>query len=149
MSFYCLQNHRTAEQLAEMEQLETMGVCLFCPDNLRQHPRQRILWETRHWIVTPNEFPYKGTAVHLLVVPHGHAGDVLDLPPDSRMDFWNALAEIRERFGLRYYGLGIRNGDCRFTGATVEHVHAHVLAGDADTADEVPVRMRFSSRPRP
>ena len=56
---------------------------------------------------------------------------------------------IREQFDLKYYGLGVRNGDCKFTGATIAHVHAHVLVGDAGSADEVPVRMRFSSRPHP
>ena len=52
------------------------------------------------------------------------------------------------RFGLGHYGLGVRNGNCSFTGATIAHVHAHVLVGDPDAEPEVPVRMRFSSRPR-
>jgi len=41
----------------------------------------------------------------------------------------------------------VRNGDCRYTGATIGHVHAHVLVGDAEAADAPPVRMRFSARP--
>jgi diadenosine tetraphosphate (Ap4A) HIT family hydrolase len=49
---------------------------------------------------------------------------------DVRQDFWTVLAMVRERYGLGHYGLGIRNGDCRFTGATITHVHAHVLVGD-------------------
>jgi diadenosine tetraphosphate (Ap4A) HIT family hydrolase len=53
---------------------------------------------------------------------------------------------VAEAGGLRHYGLGIRNGDCRFTGATIEHVHAHVLVG-SDEEGEPPVRMRFSSHP--
>jgi ATP adenylyltransferase len=140
-------NHRTAEQLAEMQRLQAAGLCLFCPEGLRWHARQRILWETSHWTVMPNEFPYRGTSLHLLLVPHEHANDILDLGSASQRDFWNALAMIRERFDLKHYGLGIRNGDCRFTGATVTHVHAHVLVGDTASATEVPVRMRFSSRP--
>jgi ATP adenylyltransferase len=147
MGLYCMENYRTAEQLATMQELEAAGLCLFCPDGLQQQPRQRILWETAHWTVTPNEFPYKGTALHLLVVPHEHATDLLDLSSASQLDFWNALAMIRERFDLNYYGLGVRNGDCQFTGATIAHVHAHVIVGDTGSADEVPVRMRFSSRP--
>lgn len=147
MTLYCMENGRTAEQLAEMQRLEAAGICLFCPAGLRQQARQEILWETPHWTVTPNKFPYSGTSTHLLVVPHEHATDLLDLTPAAQQDFWTALGTIRERCGLKYYGLGVRNGDCRFTGATIAHVHAHVLAGDSDPADEVPVRMRFSSRP--
>lgn len=142
-----MENHRTAEQLAEMQRLEARGLCLFCPDGLREHARQRVLAETKHWSITPNEFPYPGTALHLLLVPGQHAGDLLDLDADVQADFWTALAWVRDSYGLRYYGLGVRNGDCRYSGATIRHVHAHVLVGDPDAEPEVSVRMRFSSRP--
>lgn len=149
MSLYCFENARTAEQSAEMERLERLGVCLFCPDDIKGHERQQVLWETAHWIVTPNEFPYQGTRLHLLLVPKFHATDMIDLPAESQADFWAVLSEVRERYGLTSYGLGVRNGDCRFTGGTIRHVHAHVLVGDeAAPAEEfVPVRMRFSSTP--
>jgi diadenosine tetraphosphate (Ap4A) HIT family hydrolase len=130
-----------------MERLEAAGICLFCPSGLRASHRQRMLLETSHWTVTPNEYPYRGTSFHALLVPHKHVSDMLDLDAESQQDFWNALAAVRERYGLTYYGLGVRNGDCRFTGGTIAHVHAHVMVGDATSADEVPVRMRFSSRP--
>ncbi len=146
MSLYCFENNRTPEQLAEMRSLDERGVCLFCPDILRQHERQQILLRTRHWTVTPNAFPYAGTALHLLLVPHEHVGDLLDLSAGAQQDFWAVLGQVRERYGLAYYGLGARNGDCRYTGATIRHVHAHVLVGDT-SEDAPPVRMRFSSHP--
>lgn len=149
MSYYCLENYRTAEQLADMRQLEAQGVCLFCPAGLASHARQQILFRTRHWTVTPNKFPYPGTILHLLLVPHQHAADLLDLDEETRQDFWTALASVRHRYGLGYYGLGVRNGDCRFTGATIRHVHAHVLVGDTGQENAAVVRMRFSSRPGP
>ena len=51
-----------------------------------------------------------------------------------------------EKYQLTHYGLGVRNGDCRFTGATITHVHAHVLVSSGADGDP-PVRMRFSGRP--
>lgn len=147
MTLYCTDNYRTEEQLAEMRRLEAAGICLFCPETLREHPSQQVILETRHWSVTPNEFPYKGTKLHLLVVPHRHVNDMLDLDDEALADFWTALREVRARFGLGHYGLGVRNGNCSFTGATIAHVHAHVLVGDPDLDPEVPVRMRFSSVP--
>jgi ATP adenylyltransferase len=143
-----MDNHRTAEQLAEMQRLQADGVCLFCPDVLREHGRQRVLTRTRHWTITPNEFPYAGTALHLLLVPHQHVGDLLDLDPGAQADLFTALAWVRDRYELTYYGLGVRNGDCRYNGATISHLHAHVLVGDPAAEPQVPVRMRFSSRPR-
>ena len=144
MSLYCFENVRTEEQRAEMARLDAAGICLFCPDYLVSHPGQQILLSTRHWLVTPNAFPYAGTQLHLLLIPDQHVGDLLQLSDEVRADFWVALAAVAEASELRYYGLGVRNGDCRFTGATVEHVHAHVLVGpDDDSAP--PVRMRFSA----
>lgn len=147
MSYYCFENHRTPAQLAEMRSLEARGICLFCPEGLRQHGRQQVLWRTRHWVITPNEFPYQGTALHLLLVPQQHAHDLLDLPAGVQQDFWAALGLVRERYQLQHYGLGVRNGDCRFTGATIRHVHAHVMVAAPAEAGEGPVRMRFSGRP--
>jgi ATP adenylyltransferase len=147
VSLYCLENSRTAEQLAEMQRLEAAGTCLFCPDGLAAQNRQEVVLQTRHWSVTPNAFPYPGTRLHLLLVPGQHAGDLLDLDAEVQADFWTALGLVRERYGLDYYGLGVRNGDCRYTGATIVHVHAHVLAGRRVAGPEGPVRMRFSSRP--
>jgi ATP adenylyltransferase len=142
-----MDNFRTAEQLAEMQRLEAAGVCLFCPGGLAAQNRQEIVLRTGHWSVTPNAFPYRGTKLHLLLLPDQHAADLLDLEPAVQADFWTALGQVRERFGLDYYGLGVRNGDCRYTGATITHVHAHVLAGHRAAGPDGPVRMRFSSRP--
>lgn len=145
MNLYCAENYRTAEQLAEMERLEAAGICLFCPDGLEQHAGAAGFLRTRHWTVLPNDFPYAGTSLHLLVVPRQHAADLLDLDADVQADFFDALAAVRDKHGLSYWGLGVRNGDCRYTGATIVHVHAHVVVAAPDPAEVV--RMRFSARP--
>lgn len=144
MSLYCLDNHRTPEQLAEMRRLEAAGICLFCPDDLRSHPTQQIVHETRHWIITPNAYPYRGTSLHLLLVPHEHVTDLADLSEPAQLDFFQALQWVRREYALNHYGVGIRNGDCRYTGGTIAHVHVHLLVGDTDP-DTPPVRFRFSS----
>ena len=148
MSLYCFEHARTPEQLAEMRRLDAAGICLFCPQHLRRHPQQRVLLSTAHWTATANEFPYEGTSLHLLLVPHQHAADLLDLPAEARDDFWAALAQVVRGHGLRAYGLGARNGDCRLTGATIEHVHAHILVASGEPGAP-PVRMRFSGRRGP
>ena len=147
MSLYCFENARTDEQRAEMARLDAAGICLFCPEHLARHEQQRIVLSTRHWTVTPNRFPYPGTSLHMLLIPDQHARDLLELSDEVRADFWVALAAVAEASELRYYGLGVRNGDCRLTGATIEHVHAHVLVGSEDET-AAPVRMRFSARRR-
>ena len=144
MSLYCLENHRTPEQLAEMQRLEAAGICLFCEDRLRTHETQRVIWESAHWSITPNAFPYPGTELHLLLVPHEHVTDLADLSEPAQLGFFTALRWAREEYDLDYYGIGVRNGDCRYTGGTIRHTHVHLLVGDI-TPGSPPVRFRFSS----
>jgi diadenosine tetraphosphate (Ap4A) HIT family hydrolase len=142
MSLYYLGNARSEEQRAYMRRLEAAGVCLFCPEQMDADPEQEILHRTAHWTVTPNKFPYAGTTLHLMLVPHEHETDLLDLSDAAQQDFWVALRWVRDNHGLTYYGLGARNGECRHTGGTIAHVHVHVIVGDPDAG---PVRFKVSS----
>jgi ATP adenylyltransferase len=142
MSLYHLGNSRGDAQSAYMRQLAADGVCIFCPDHLAADPGQEILHRTGHWTVTPNRFPYASTRLHLMLVPHEHVTDLLDLTAPAQRDFWSTLDWVRQTYGLSYYGLGARNGDPRFTGGTIAHVHVHVIVGDPDGE---PVRFKVSS----
>jgi len=42
VSLYCMDNHRSPEQLAKMLRLEAAGICLFCPEGLQRYPLQEI-----------------------------------------------------------------------------------------------------------
>jgi diadenosine tetraphosphate (Ap4A) HIT family hydrolase len=141
MSLYYLGNARNPTQHEEMRQLQADGVCIFCPEHLGAS--RRVVHQSTHWTVTPNDYPYRGTQIHYLLVPDEHVDDMTKLSPGAQQDFWTALAWVTK--GLTYYGIAIRNGDSRYTGGTIEHVHVHVLQGDPD--DE-PVRVKFSSRPQ-
>ena len=144
MSLYYLGNARTDEQARQMRELEAGGVCLFCPPHLERE--QRIVHRTRHWSVTPNEFPYRGTRLHLLLVPDEHVTDLADLSPAAQQDMWAALAWARAEHDLDHYGLAARNGASELTGGTIRHVHLHLLQGDPAAAE--PVRVRLSSSPQ-
>jgi diadenosine tetraphosphate (Ap4A) HIT family hydrolase len=139
-----MENFRTADQLAEMQRLEAAGICLFCPEELGRHAGAAAFLRTEHWTVMPNDFPYAGTSLHLMLIPHQHASDLLELGTAAQSGFFTALAAAREHYGFGHYGLGVRNGDCRYTGATIAHLHAHVLVAPPDP--EAVVRMRFSAQ---
>jgi ATP adenylyltransferase len=143
---YCFGGVRNEEQRALMTALAAAGTCLMCPDGIAAHGFAVTL-ATAHWTVTPNEYPYSGTRLHFMVIPREHVSDLIDLSPAAQADLFAVLGQLRDRFGLSYYGLGVRCGDCRYTGATIQHLHAHVLVGDPGAEPEAIVRMRFSSRP--
>lgn len=148
MSLYYFGNFRTQRQLADMRRLEAAGVCIFCPEHLGVGPDLRIIHRSAHWTVVPNEFPYSGTRLHLLLVPAEHVTDIADLSPDAQRDFWTALRWARDHYALAYYSTAVRNGHCEYTGGTIRHVHVHLLQGDVDNPDHEPVRTKLSSRPR-
>jgi ATP adenylyltransferase len=148
VALYYLGNYRTEDQRAEMVRLEAAGICLFCPGHLAEDPEHPLLLRTAHWTVTRNRYPYRGTREHLLLVPDEHVTDLADLSSEAQQDFWTVLGWVRDHHTTGHYGIGIRNGDCRFTGGTIRHVHVHVLVGDVEDPDHEPVRMKFSSRPR-
>jgi dihydrofolate reductase/diadenosine tetraphosphate (Ap4A) HIT family hydrolase len=142
-SYYYLENSRGDAQSDDMRRLEAEGRCLFCPG---QEPLA-VLHKTPQWTIVPNRFPYRGTRLHLLLVPDEHVTDMADLSPAARDDFWTALGWVRDRYGLTYYGLAVRNGDPRFTGGTIRHLHLHVVVGDVENPEADPVRVKLSSRP--
>ncbi len=147
MNYYYPENARYQDQREKMLRLEQEQSCLFCPDKLATDPAQTILKMTGWWSVTPNRFPYRGARHHLLVVPSIHVADILDLPAAAKADFWDVLAWVRAQYDMTYYGLGVRCGDCRFTGGTIRHLHVHVIVGDVQDPRHEPIRMKFSSRP--
>lgn len=145
MPLYHPDNYRDPQQLAKMLRLEAEGICIFCPD-AAEGITGKAVHRSAHWTVAPNDYPYRGTRLHLLLVPNEHVTDLLDLSPAAQADFWSALGWVREHHRLTYYGLGARNGDCACTGGTIYHLHVHVLVGDVTDPDHEPVRMRFSAR---
>lgn len=148
MKLYNADNYREPAQLDEMVRLEAAGICLFCPEHLDGPGHDRVVYRSDHWSVTPNEFPYAGTRLHLLLVPRQHVDDLCDLSPDAQTDLFVALGWAREHYGITFYGLSARNGDLRYTGGTIYHLHIHLLVGDVDDPDHEPVRVKLSSRPR-
>ncbi len=142
---YNLENSRNPAQLAEMTRLQKSGECLFCFDSLASDADHPLLWESESWVVTPNRYPYADSRLHLLLIPKKHAADIVDLEDAALQDFWEGLRWIHTHYSLSHYGLGVRCGDCRFTGGTIQHVHVHVLVGDVDAPGHRPIRLKLSS----
>lgn len=147
MALYHFENARTPDQLAEMRRLDAAGICLFCPGHLDQV--QDVVHRSKHWTVTPNRYPYPNTRLHLLVVPNEHVTDLADLDPAAQLDLFTTLAATRSTYGLTHYGIGVRAGDSPDTGATIKHLHVHVIVGDPTKR---PVKFKMSqptTRPHP
>lgn len=145
MSNYNIEAGRTPEQIEKMKKLAESGVCAFCWEYFIEHHDNPIEFKTDHWIVTKNDYPYKHTSLHLLLVSREHIGTMSEMTDDARIDLMKTLERIEKKFKLDSFALGMRVGDMKYNGGSVEHLHAHIVVGDKT---DNTVRFKMSSIPR-
>lgn len=101
-------------------------VCPLCPKTMRWHTKP-ILKRRGGWLITENFNPYKNTAHHLLIISPIHKESLHQL---TRRD-WDSLVYLLnwaiKKYRIRGGGIAMRFGDTRFTGASVAHLHAHLI----------------------
>jgi len=146
MSLYNFDAARSEKQRQDMQDLDARGICIFCPEHIT-NDGSKILFETKHWIVKTNKYPYKDTKHHIVLVPKEHVPTISKLSKEAQEDFLPAVARSEKKFKLDSYAIGIRSGDMRYNGGSIEHLHAHIVSGKVDDPNHEPVRFKMSSRP--
>lgn len=114
-----------------LNQIAKDGVCPFCPDNLTKY-HKKPLEEKAFWTVTDNMYPYKPSKHHRLIIHRAHITHLNELSPEA----WNELLDIFKKEtanrGIAGGTFIMRFGDTKFTGASVTHLHAHIVQSDPD-----------------
>jgi len=146
MSQYNPKVARSKAQLEKMQDLIKRGVCIFCPEHIHEDS-EKIQIETKHWMVKKNSYPYERTKLHILLIPRVHVSTVSKLPKAAKAEFVDLIAKCEKHFKLTSYALGMRAGDMRYNGGSMEHLHAHIVVGDTDDPNHEPVRFKMSSHP--
>lgn len=139
-----LHNARHDAQRRVMEAIVDDNVCPFCIDNLKRYHQQPILYEGTHWLVTTNQWPYEHTKHHFLLIATQHVETVTDLPVGAFEELGAMVGKLIREYGLSYGALGMRFGDVRYSGASVNHLHAHVLQAIEDLPEGAKLQMKFS-----
>lgn len=137
---------REGAQLEQMRDLESRDVCIFCPEGLgeRQH---EVLRCGDYWAATENDYPYHDDQAQpversFILFSLVHTTSLEQLPSVAGSDLFRLCKWLTKFYGLTGGGLVIRFGDSRLTGATIKHLHAHLIVPrtDASTDRAVPVR---------
>lgn len=144
---YNLSAARYSEQKAHMKSLAERNVCAFCYQNIPAEQKNPIELETKHWVVKKNDYPYEHTSLHLIMIPKQHVSTFSQLTTSAQADFGRAITETENHFNLDSYAIGMRSGDFRYNGGSVEHIHAHIVVGERDQEHFQAVRFKMSSRP--
>ncbi len=117
---------KTSEYREVIGTIEKVGQCPFCPDNFRYH-KKPILKKLNGWFITENSWPYKNSQKHFLIISSTHKETLTEL---SAQDIESVLR--LSKWGVKKYkipggALTMRFGESDFTGATVSHLHAHLI----------------------
>ncbi|MDO8591905.1 MAG: HIT family protein [bacterium] len=145
MSQYNPKVARTPAQLEKMKDLMKRGVCIFCPKYIHED-LEKVEIETDYWMVKKNAYPYEGTRLHILLIPKAHVSIFSKLPKPAQAEFVGLVVRCEKHYKLVSYAMGIRAGDMRFNGGSIEHLHAHIVVGDTDNPKHEPVRFKMSHR---
>ena len=107
------------------------GVCPFCSEHLAKY-HKKPLENKVFWTITDNMYPYKPSKHHRLIIHREHIAHIDQVSPPA----WHELMEIfiKEVAERKITGgtLIMRFGDTKFTGASVSHLHAHIVQSDPD-----------------
>jgi len=127
---------RTDEQKEVMRQIEKDGVDPFDWNLLANYHREPILKQGEHWLITPNDYPYEGTELHLLLIYRERVRNLGEVKRGAFAELQEMLVWIESEFKLSHGTLVMRFDDIALTGGSVDHLHAHVIVGGMDTTTE-------------
>src|SRR4051812_35654094 len=141
---YFLDAARSAEQRDYMAELESRGVCIFCPEHVATEQRLPIEHTGEHWYVKHNDYPYPGTVAHYLIVPLRHVVSFDELPDEAGAELWAIKRALKAELAPLATATVERSGDMRLNGGSVAHLHTHFVA--LGPGPEATVRFRVSAR---
>jgi diadenosine tetraphosphate (Ap4A) HIT family hydrolase len=82
--------------------------------------------------------PEKHTKHHFIIIPRQHVTDMLELSAIEQRAFFEIMGKLKDMFGLTSRGILIRDGDARFLGGTIAHLHIHIMVPDGTGRVESP-----------
>ena len=144
-----LEHARTAEQLADMENIAERDICFMCPENIPEFYEQRggliEEGEALYWV--HNGYPYENTEHHMMAIPKQHISSLAELSKDFWEETLYFLKRAEVEYGITGGAIAMRFGNPAETGATVHHLHLHFIVPSSDiSADDEPVRFRMSPK---
>lgn len=116
-------------------------VCPFCVDFMEkkdtfQYHSKPILFHGKHWVVTENFDPYKGTSHHLMFIHRKHIVSFSELKSPALEELVSLTKKLEEKFSLPAGVFLFRFGATEYTGGSVSHFHGHFVLGDKGVKGE-------------
>lgn len=126
--FVNMENVRLDSQRRIMEKIRDEKVCPFCPQNLIRFHLKPIIKTGRHWLLTPNQWPYDNTRAHLMLISKRHAEKLSDISSGAWQELGRLASWAEAEYKILGGGLGLRFGDPKHNSSSVRHLHAHIIS---------------------
>jgi diadenosine tetraphosphate (Ap4A) HIT family hydrolase len=137
-----VQAARTEDQKEAMERIQARGTCPFCAKELAREHHKPILRSGPYWTVTTSQWPYKGTEQHFLIIyAPKHIEFLSEVSPEAWEELRVVEAWLEETYRIESGALCIRFGKIPWNGASVSHLHAHLIV---PPLKPIPEKIRFS-----
>ena len=109
-----------------IKEIQNEGVCPFCPASFKWHTKP-ILKTEGNWFITENFNPYKNTQHHFLIIGKKHKELLSELTMLDLQAVWSLACWAIKKFQIEGGGIILRFGDTLYTGATIKHLHLHLI----------------------
>lgn len=125
--FVNVSNARKGEYKKVIEKIADTGQCPFCPENFKYH--KKPIYKTKgNWFLTNNSWPYKNTCQHLVIIGKKHKEEFSELTNKDLAEIGYLVNFAINKWQIKGGALCMRFGDTRFTGASVNHLHFHIVS---------------------
>jgi len=132
---------KSKEYHEALEDIENENKCPFCPENLCRQKKPIIeLYRSGQWFITANNYSYPEARVKLIIIADEHKETITEVTAQEWTEIVNLIKWAHQEYDIKGAGLAVRYGDSNFTGATVTHLHFHLISAKLDKKNKsIPV----------
>lgn len=112
-----------------LQKIANDGVCPFCSDNLKKYHKKQLI-EREFWTITDNMYPYQPTKNHLLLIYKKHIVHCSEIENAAWTELNDIIANQTSIPKIKGGVLLMRFGDTQHTGASIAHLHIHIVESD-------------------
>lgn len=109
-----------------IEKIARQKVCPFCQEHILKYHKNPID-EKKYWLVTDNMYPYSPVKHHIIFIHKKHTEKTSEITPEAWQELFESIKETEKKKGITGGTFLLRFGDTNFTGASVTHLHAHLV----------------------
>ena len=106
--------------------IEKEGKCPFCPDNFKYH-KHPVLKKQGGWFITKISWPYDNNKLHFIIIGKKHKEKISELTSNDMKEILFLAQWANKKFKIKGGAIAMRFGETGYTGATVCHLHAHLI----------------------